>query len=80
LCVIVSDPINPVVNPIPVLYSRRLRATIGFLLQRAKPPGSIVEDRQKEKREMRETFRVVKREQEITAHKKKGRSDQRENE
>jgi hypothetical protein len=29
LCVTVCDPINPVVNPIPVLYSRHtIRATI----------------------------------------------------
>jgi predicted membrane chloride channel (bestrophin family) len=28
LCVTVCDPINPVVNPIPVLYSRHIRAKI----------------------------------------------------
>jgi hypothetical protein len=28
MCVTVCDPINPVVNPIPVLYSRHIRAKI----------------------------------------------------
>jgi hypothetical protein len=31
--VTVCDPINPVVNPIPVLYSRHIRATIHLRLR-----------------------------------------------